>query len=117
MIHRSNFGYSNYNFGSSAIYSRFQKPAIRNRYELPLRDTESEVNFFEGKSKLRESVYDRKLEEMTSGEFYFYMLQYEQSMPNMRLYKEDIRYSEEILNVFHFMFKDAYNKLEQRKQT
>lgn len=70
-----------------------------------------------GKTKKRHTLYDRTHEEMTSAEYYETMLLDEKTFPKMRVYSDRIRYLEEAKNIYKFYFKEAYQALEQRKQT
>lgn len=90
---------------------------ISDRFKGPKAESRSRSRFNEGKSKQRDSVYDRRLEDLQPADYYYTMLQYEKSSPTSRVYNEKIMYLEEVVPVFKFYFKECYQKLEQRKQT
>lgn len=99
------------------MYRHQQQWGIRSRYAYPQVPPQPRVNYNEGKTLIRATVRDRTDEEMTPAEYYDFMIEDEQNLPNLRLYNERIQHMEEAVNVFKFYFKDCYQRLEQRKQT
>lgn len=71
----------------------------------------------QGKTSIKHSVYDRILEELSSAEYLQHMMQDEANYMKLRVYKPEVRYYEEIGNVYRFIFEDGYYNLQQRTQT
>ena len=75
-----------------------------------------EARFFESQEKgkmKRETLYDRKFEEISLQEYYEEMLKDEKANTKVK----HVRYYEECINIFQFYFEEGRNILYQRKQT
>jgi hypothetical protein len=70
-----------------------------------------------GKNTNKKSLYDRRLEEMKSGEYLQYMMQDEVNYSKLRIYDPNVQYREEIINVYKFIFNDGHFNFRQRIQT
>lgn len=95
----------------------FSKPQMINPNHCMKSMKSHTLNESTGKTAISTTVYDRTSEEPTPNEIYLTMRQDEDRQLHLRKYDPYISHTEEITNVFKFYFKEASQKLQQRKQT